>query len=136
MRHNVKKILAAMLAVLMLASMAAATIPAGAEVATPINLAPNEDNWVNGVKIRFETSGADTYAKIEDGKLIVKMIEGDLLWFPELTVKDATSTFSFNITANTGNAIPMIATGIQPKGSETVIYGQGYGKTPRYPLPF
>ena len=127
MRHNVKKILAAMLAVLMLASMAAATIPAGAEDVETITLAPNEDNWVNGVKIRFETSAADTFAKLEDGKLILKMVEGDLLWFPELTVKDETSTFSFNITANTGNAIPLIATGIQPKESETMIYGQGYG---------
>ena len=127
MKHNVKKFLAAMLAVLMLASMATAAIPAGAEVATPINLAPNEDNWVNGVKIRFETAAADTYAKIEDGKMVLKMKAGDLLWFPELTVKDETSTFSFDITSNQGNPIPLITTGIQPADSDTVMYAQGYG---------
>ena len=131
MKHNFKKILAAMLAVFMLASMAAAAIPAGAEDDEAITLAPNEDNWVNGVKIRFETAGTDTYAKIEDGKLHLKMRGGDLLWFPELTVKDASTVISFDLIALSGDATPRIVTGIDGYATDKKMYAQGfagYGK--------
>ena len=126
-KHNFKKILSFFLVAIMLCSTIIMAIPVSAAVDTPIDLAPNEDNWVNGVKIRFETAGTDTYAKIEDGKIKLKMNSGDLLWFPELTIKDATTTISYKITSNSGNAIPYIVSGIDAKDSENVAYAQGYG---------
>ena len=71
-KHSFKKIMSFLLVAIMLSSIAAMVIPASAAVETPINLVPNVDNWVNGVRIRFETTGTDTYAKIENGKLSVR----------------------------------------------------------------
>lgn len=68
---------------------------------------PNTDNWINGQNYRFETyQPASSYAKIEKGKLVLKMSEGDLFWIPTLTVKDTTSAFTFeNMFASATSAI-------------------------------
>jgi hypothetical protein len=100
MKHNFKKLFAFLLATFMLASMALVAVPVGAEITETITLVPNEDNFVNGVRIRFETSGTDSYAKIENGKLVVKMKQGDLLWFPDLTIKDTTTSIVYEMIAD------------------------------------
>lgn len=116
-----------MLVVLMIAGIFAMAIPASAAVETPIYLVPNEDNYVNGVKIRFETVGTDTYAKIENGKLVLKMAQGDILWFPDLAIKDETTEIKLDMIIDKDDVIPYVATGIQPKGTEGYFYCQGFG---------
>ena len=127
-KHNFTKLMAFMLTAMMLIGVLAAVIPASAAVETPIYIVPNEDNWVNGVKIRFETTGTDSYAKIEDGKLVLKMKQGDLLWFPELQIKDETTTLKYEMIINKDDVIPYVATGIQPAtDTEHYFYCQGFG---------
>lgn len=126
-KNSFKKIMSFLLVAVMLSSIAAMAIPASAAVDTPINLVPNVDNWVNGVKIRFETTGTDTYAKIENGKLSVKMNEGDLLWFPDLTVKDDTTTISYEMTIEKDDILPYVVTCIEPKGTEKYMCAQTFG---------
>ena len=93
------------------------------EPAPTINLKPNADNWINGQNYRFETSNADSYAKIEDGKLILKLKSGDLFWIPSLTVKDTSSAFTFdNMTTDTSGTRIMAVTHI--KTGEN-MYGTG-----------
>ena len=126
-KHSFKKIMSFLLVAVMLSSIAAMAIPASAAVETPINLVPNVDNWVNGVRIRFETTGTDTYAKIENGKLSVRMNEGDLLWFPDLTVKDETTTISYEMTIEKDDILPYVVTCIEPKGTEKYMCAQTFG---------
>ena len=126
-KHNFKKILSFFLVAIMLCSTIIMAIPVSAAVDTPIDLIPNKDNYVNGIKIRFETTGTDSYARIENGKLVLKMKQNDLLWFPDLTVKDETTTISYQITSNMGNAMPYVVTGIEPNGSTNSMYAQTYG---------
>jgi hypothetical protein len=67
-----------------------------------ITIVPNADNWINGHNYRLETTNADSYAKIEDGKLVLKLNVGDVFWIPTLTVKDTSSAFTFeNMTTDT-----------------------------------
>ena len=90
-----------------------------------IDLTPNADNWINGQNYRFETSGTDTYAKIERGVLKLKMNKGDLLWIPSLTVKDSTSAFTFeNMVPGRDDPYIQIASHIKT-GSN--MYGSGIG---------
>lgn len=131
MKLNFKKIFAFTLALLMLSSMAMAAMPVGASNTETITLVPNEDNFVNGVRIRFETSGTDSYAKIEDGKLVLKMKQGDLLWFPDFTIKDTTTTISYEMITDKDDIIPYVVTGIQPDDAgdaeQAYMYAQGFG---------
>ena len=127
-KHNFKKLLSCVLVVLMLSGAFAMIIPANAAEDTTIYLVPNQDNYVNGVKIRFETTGTDTYAKIENGKLVLNMIQGDMLWFPDLAIKDETTKLQFDIFCDESDNITYIATGIQPKGEADYFYCQGYGQ--------
>ena len=131
MKHNFKKIFAFLLATLMLSSMALAVVPVGAEITETITLVPNEDNFVNGVRIRFETSGTDSYAKIENGKLVLKMKQGDLLWFPDLTIKDTTTSIVYEMIADKDDIIPYVVTGIQPddagEAEQAYMYAQSFG---------
>ena len=122
-----KKILSLFITTVMLLSLVVMAVPVSAAVETPITLVPNEDNYVNGVRIRFETTGTDTYAKIDGGKLNLKMKEGDLLWFPDLNVKDTTTSISYEIASNSGNAITFIVSGIGAKDSGTMMYAQAFG---------
>lgn len=131
MKHNFKNFFAFLLATLMLSSMALTVIPVSAEVTETITLVPNEDNFVNGVRIRFETSGTDSYAKIENGKLVLKMKQGDLLWFPDLTIKDTTTSIVYEMIADKDDIIPYVVTGIQPddagEAEQSYMYAQGFG---------
>ena len=95
------------------------------ETPAVINLTPNADNWINGQNYRLETSGTDTYAKIEDGVLKLKMNKGDLFWIPSLTVKDATSTFTFeNMIPGRNDPFIQIASHVK---TGTNMYGSGFG---------
>lgn len=131
MKQKIKKTFSFLLAVLMLTSVMLIVIPVSAEIAETITLVPNEDNYVNGMRIRFETSGTDSYAKIEDGKLVLKMKQGDLLWFPDLTIKDTTTSIVYEMIANAGGIIPYVVTGIQPNDAggenQAYMYAQGFG---------
>ena len=126
-KHNFKKILSFFLVAIMLCSAMIIAIPVSAAVDTPIYLVPNEDNWINGVLVRFETSGTGTYAKIENGKLELEMVEGDLLWFPELTVKDTTSQITYEMTCNRGQAIVYNVTGITSRAEGKKMYASSFG---------
>ena len=131
MKHNFKKIFAIAMATVMLLSMTFAVIPVAAGSDETIVLVPNEDNYVNGVRIRFETSGTDSYAKIENGKLVLKMKQGDLLWFPDLTIKDTTTTIVYDMIADKDDIIPYVVTGILPDDSgaqeQSYMYAQSFG---------
>ena len=71
MNQKFKKFFTFLLATIMLGSLVLTAIPVGAdEPVETIVFAPNEDNFVNGMRIRFETSGTDSYAKIENGKFL------------------------------------------------------------------
>ena len=131
MKHGFKRVFTLALAVLMLSSLMLSAVPVAAETTDTITLVPNEDNYVNGVRIRFETNGTDSYAKIEDGKLVLKMKQGDLLWFPDLTIKDTTTTISYEMIADKDDIIPYVVTGIQPddagEAEQLCMYAQGFG---------
>ena len=100
--------------------------PVAPETPSVINLTPNADNWINGQNYRLETSKSDSYAKIENGKLIVKMSSGDLFWIPSLTVKDTTSEFSFtNMSTDTDGTRIAVATHIAPKQDGVKMYSTG-----------
>lgn len=127
MKRNFKKIFSLLLVALMLAGMVFTAIPASA--ASTITLAPNEDNYINGVKVRFETYNQTSYAKIENGKLIVHMSEGDLLWFPGLTVKDATSAYTFeNLSTSANNAILEVVNHVSADTAKQ-MYMSGYANS-------
>ena len=88
-----------------------------------IDLVPNADNWINGQNYRFETKNADSYAKIENGKLVLKISAGDLFWIPTLTVKDATSAYSLShVTTDTDGTRIMIVNNIATGKN---MYGTG-----------
>ena len=126
MKKNFKKIMSLVLTVLMLVGTFSALIPmtASAEGET-ITLTPNADNWINGQNYRLETSSSDTYAKIENGKLYLKMASGDLFWIPSLTVKDTTSSYTFeNMLCADNDEYIQFANGV---ATGTNMYGSGIG---------
>ena len=88
-----------------------------------IDLVPNADNWINGQNYRLETKNADSYAKIVNGNLVLKISSGDLFWIPTLTVKDDTSAYSLShVTTDTDSTRIMIVNNIV-KGEN--MYGTG-----------
>ena len=127
-KHTFKKLMSCVLVALMLTGAFAVAIPASAEESEAIYLVPNEDNYVNGVNIRFETISTNSTAMIKDGKLVLRMAQGDMLWFPDLTIKDETTQIKFNMTIDKDDVIPYVATGIQPSDvADCYFYCQGFG---------
>ena len=123
MKKSFKKIISLVLTVLMLVGTMTMLVPVTASAET-ITLTPNVDNNINGQIYRFQTDSPETsYAKIENGKLILNMGEKDVFWIPSLTVKDATSAYTFeNMTTETNDTRLQVLNHM----NDSTMYGTGW----------
>ena len=94
-KSNFQKLIAFMIAAVMLASLVTVAIPIGAAEATGYTeITPNTDFVHNGVTYRFDVreGNTDSYARInDDGSIEFKYAYGDILWFPEVKMTDTSA---------------------------------------------
>ncbi|MBO7310663.1 MAG: hypothetical protein J6U86_04650 [Clostridia bacterium] len=127
MKKNFKKIISLVLTVLMLVGTFSAIIPMTASAAGETQeLQLNADNYINGYNYRFIVKNTDgKYAKIEDGKLKFFLSQGDVFYISNLTVKDATSSYTFEgMVSAKDDMYIQIGNGIS---TTTMMYGSGFG---------
>ena len=94
-KSKFQKLIAFIIATVMLVSLVTVAIPIGAAGATGYTeITPNTDFVHNGITYRFDVreGNTDSYARInDDGSIEFKYAYGDILWFPDVKMTDTSA---------------------------------------------
>ena len=123
-KSKFQKLIAFIIATVMLVSLVTVAIPIGAAEATGYTeITPNTDFVHNGITYRFDVreGNTDSYARInDDGSIEFKYAYGDILWFPDVKMTD-TSALHAELTS--------IAHDSDSSGMGNTFMGVVYGAT-------
>ena len=124
MKKNFLKIVSIVLTMLMLVGTMTMIVPLTASAEeTYVNITPNTDFEYNGVTYRFDVvdGHTDSVAKIyEDGRIELTIKNGDMLWFPDVSLEEDSSIHAevTNLSTNCEGFFAAFAYGVKDSGSK------------------